>query len=540
MIRSKIFSLVLIFSTLPVQAKWFSSFDETASSLKIENQLQSLSLEQKVGQLFIFGFHGKKLNSSLKKLMQKTKPGGVILFSRNIHSARQLSQLNRSLQSSSIKNSKVPLLIALDQEGGTVSRIKTNPKIPSALAIGQTKDETIAERMGYLVGKLLYSLGVNMNLAPVLDLSNPYKKSFIGTRSFGNNPKLVSRLANAYAQGLEGAGVLATGKHFPGHGNLKADSHHSLPIKKVSLPELMSSDLMPFSLFMQKLRAPAIMVAHVAFPQIDQTRAPATFSKPILQGVLRSQLNYDGLIVTDDIEMAATQGVGSFEERAIRAIQAGADLVMVAWSQKSQYKAYQAVLKAVKEKRISLSTLNSAVRRVLKTKSKYLFDKSSEQKRLAQFRKIMKSSYFKHVTDLVLEKNFYQSLGKLKEKSFIYTKEPIYFISAIRSVATAFQKESKIKTHWIPIKTKISKIQQRIRSQKKPYLLYYVTGKYSAKKLQRLPKELKKRTLVVNTDSPALLSKRNSYLGVIDIFSSHPRVGKLVAENLVRRPALNE
>src|SRR5690606_26764467 len=155
---------------------------------------------------------------------------------------------------------------------------------------------------------------------------------------------------------------------------------------------------------------PAIMVAHVSFPLIDPSMTPATFSKPILSGILRQQLKFQGLVVTDDIEMAAAEGVGNFEERAVRAIEAGADLVMVAWSVSAQRKAVQAVLRSVRDGRLPLATVEAAVRRVLTAKHKYSSFDRAPQPDLNLFRNVVKSNYIRELTDLILDKNFYRSL----------------------------------------------------------------------------------------------------------------------------------
>lgn len=531
---SKIISLVLVLTSslsfYRAEAKWFSSFEETALGIEAEKKLQKMSLEQKVGQMFLFGFKGKDFSHSLRSLMDETLPGGIIVFSRNIHTARQMVQLNHSLQKTSLQNTGVPLLIALDQEGGNVSRIRTKPAIPSALALGKANDETLSERMGYTVGKLLDSLGFNMNLAPVLDLSDPEKKSFIGTRSFGNNPSQVAKIANAYANGLDAAGVLATGKHFPGHGNLRTDSHKELPEKSANLAELLTSDLMPFSLFMKSVRSPAIMVAHVSYPKIDSTRKPATFSRPILTDLLRQRLKYDGLVITDDIEMAATQGVGNFEERAIQAVNAGADLIMVAWSRPAQKKAVRAVLQAIRSKRISMQTIDSAVRRILITKLKYTSFQKASKPNLNIFRQVSKSQYLKDLSQTILEKNFFHSLNQLSEKSFVQTSKTVHVISANQKFARQFAKKSLLPTKWHSIKTPSAVT----KKDKNSYVIVYVTGKGSARVARRLPAHIKSKTLVVNADTPGLINQRSKYLGVIDIFSSNYDVTELIAENVIR------
>ena len=487
-----------------------------------------------MGQLFIFGFSGQAYDTHLDSLIRDLRPGGVVVFGRNILNARQVVSLNRSLQRAAITASGVPLLIALDQEGGDVSRIRLSPPIPSALALGQTRDETLAERMGYLIGSVLAPLGFNMNLAPVLDLSDPNSRSFIGTRSFGGNPQLVSQMASAYALGLTQAGVLSTGKHFPGHGNVLSDSHKDLPTKEESLTQMISSDLRPFSLFMKNVKAPAIMVAHVAYPMIDPSRTPATFSKPILSGILRNQLQYQGLVITDDIEMAATHGVGNFEERAIRAIEAGADLVMVAWSREAQRKAVAAVLRAVKERRIPEEIIERAVRRILTTKYNYSSLRSAPLPNIETFRQIVKSNSLRDLTDLILDKNFFRSMNGLSEKSFVRTRNPVYIISTKSDFFESFHNSSLLQSIWVPYRTNDPDLQKTLDQNPNSYAVLYLVGPRTASFANNLPRAIKQRLLIINATVPGIVRHVDDFLGVLNIYSRHPGAGRLAAENLIR------
>ena len=179
---------------------------------------------------------GEKLNHGLDSAIRGNKPGAIIVFGRNIKSADQISKLCYSAQAASYEATGVPLLIAVDQEGGNVTRIRTAPPLPSALALGKTRDPALAKEAGHGTGRLLRSLGFNMNLAPVMDVTDPSHDRFIGTRTFGDDPQLVAKMSTAFALGLQESDILPTGKHFPGHGGLNQDSHLGTPTKRASPP----------------------------------------------------------------------------------------------------------------------------------------------------------------------------------------------------------------------------------------------------------------------------------------------------------------
>ena len=208
--------------------------------------LFSVTVEQKVGQLFVLGTPEYKFNHRLMSHLSAIKPGGIILFKRNIKNHKQVIELNKSLHKINSYNSKHPLLIMTDQEGGTVTRINfNNHYIPSASDLGQLNNYHLTASLGYFTGILLETLGFNMNLAPVVDLSSSYK-NFIGSRSFGSDPHHVFHHAMAFSKAMKKYNVLSTLKHFPGHGNTDVDSHIQTPEKNQSLNELLSTDLAPF------------------------------------------------------------------------------------------------------------------------------------------------------------------------------------------------------------------------------------------------------------------------------------------------------
>ena len=383
-----IFSSRLFANSDSFNAKYFKNNDAN-----IDRIISKMPLEKKVGQLFIYGFIGKRLNFKLKKLLSRHTPGGVIIFKRNIHNLESIYQLNLKMQQIAKQNSRLPLFIMVDQEGGNVSRLKIKPRPPSAHAIGQTKNLLIAKRYGQITGELLYLTGFNFNLAPVTDLSNPYVKNFIGSRSFGDHPEDVYLNAREFSKGLLEYSVLPTFKHYPGHGNINQDSHHKTPIKNSTLRELSLTDLVPYSNLANSKMPSAVMTSHIVFPNIDSSLKAATYSRVLLTDILRKKLGYTGLIITDDLQMTGASGLGHVGRQAVAALNAGCDMLMVAWSLEKQVFAQKFVLSSVKRGLISENRINDSLRRILRIKLNQdrspAFDPKVLQSRLSKLKREM-------------------------------------------------------------------------------------------------------------------------------------------------------
>lgn len=331
-----------------------------SASRIIYNQL---SLDEKIGQLLIIGISNDKVDKDLVEHLNKVKPGGIILFKKNISSEHKLLDFNSEIQ----RHVKAPLFIAVDQEGGTVTRIKTVPRLPSARWIGSVGDANLTKRLGKSLGKILRAHGINMNLAPVLDVSDKNTNTFLGSRSYSDNPEVVANIGTAFSAGLLSAGVLPTAKHFPGLGSIKGDLHDHAVENSASYKEMQLSHLAPFRKF-SALSTSALMLSHASYPALDSSNKPATFSSLISKNILRNDLGYNGLVVTDDLMMGGARGTSSFEDNLSAALNSGADLLLFAWSKKSQLRAKRALLSAVKSGKINMNTLDEKVFRIIKTK----------------------------------------------------------------------------------------------------------------------------------------------------------------------------
>jgi beta-N-acetylhexosaminidase len=330
--------------------------------------LRQLSLTDKVGQLFMVGFEGTGMSSDLADWMSTYGWGSVIVFGRNVESPAQLLQLTRGLQALTQRRGRPPLLIAVDQEGGRVSRLKVPfTPFPSAAMLGQTESERLVHNVGHAMACELRAVGINMDMAPVLDvLTNP-ANTVIGDRAFSSHAGSVARLGTAFIHGMRAAGVLTVGKHFPGHGDTVLDSHVALPVSERMVTQLNACELLPFRAAIAA-GIGAIMTAHVIYPTWD-TQHPATLSSTILAKILREEMGFTGVIVTDDLGMAAVAETVPWAEIAPRALHAGADLLLICHNRQCQESAYAAVLDAVHSGKFPEALLDQAVARIQGLKS---------------------------------------------------------------------------------------------------------------------------------------------------------------------------
>ncbi|ACV49279.1 MULTISPECIES: beta-N-acetylhexosaminidase [Halomicrobium] len=330
-----------------------------------------LDLATKVGQLFVVGFEGPEPTEDLRELLTDYRCGNVIYFSRNIDSPEQVAELSRELQTIATEaGPEIPLFVTADQEGGVVSRTDWGTEPPSQMSIGAGRDADLARSVGGAVGAELASIGVNFDLTPVLDVNNNPDNPVIGVRSFGEEPELVGDLGAAMADGMQSEGVLACGKHFPGHGDTSADSHHSLPVVDHDRERLDAVELAPFRRAIDA-GIDAIMTTHVSFPTITgDDELPATVSRDVQTGLLREQLGFDGLVVTDGMEMNAIADEMGTPEGCVQAVEAGCDLLLVCHTPAVQKDSVEAVIDAVESGRIDESRIDDAVERVLEYKER--------------------------------------------------------------------------------------------------------------------------------------------------------------------------
>lgn len=359
---------LLLFQALPAAAESKPSGD------RVDALIKAMPLEAKAGQVLVGFFRGDSVTPSLRSMIGRIRPGGMVLYSStgNIVNPDQVTRLTRSLQEAAASADAVPLFIAVDQEGGRVNRLTRGVTVfPGNMALGATADPELAAKAAGVTARELRTLGITVNFAPVADvLLNP-ANPVIGTRSFGSDPGLVARMACAMVAPAAAEGVLCVAKHFPGHGNTSVDSHYGLPVDDSPLEVLEKFHLAPFGALV-KAGVPALMTAHVSVPELDQRNPfPATLL-PKTYAVLREKLGFRGLIVTDSLGMKALDRYWSIEETAVLALQAGADLLLLGadpgHDPEELESIHRALVSAVLTDRIPRSRLDEAVRRILKAK----------------------------------------------------------------------------------------------------------------------------------------------------------------------------
>jgi beta-N-acetylhexosaminidase len=325
----------------------------------------TLDLATQAARLFTVGFHGKGVSDDLSDLLARGV-GGVIFFSRNVGQPLEVFELTNAIK----RQAGRPLILALDQEGGKVARLRQGfSDLPSMRAVGETRSASLSRELGSLLGRELRAVGFDMNYAPVLDVDTNPDNPVIGSRAFGRTPELVSELGLALADGLERVGVAACGKHFPGHGDTSQDSHLELPRLSHPLARLQSVELKPF-LAAVAAGIPSLMTAHVIFEPLDPVY-PATMSRPVLHELLREQMGYDGLIVSDDLEMRAIADHFSVEETVVRGLNAGVDQFLCCHTAEVAQRAIEAVVHAVEGGTVSRETLANANRRIRTFSDRY-------------------------------------------------------------------------------------------------------------------------------------------------------------------------
>lgn len=343
----------------------------------VEEQINNMSIEEKIGQMLIVTDSSTIADEDLLKKLEIIKPGGFILFSDNIESYEQTTKLIEDINSTA----DIPMFISIDQEGGRVARIKKLSDtevtiIPSMYKLGLTKDEELAYEVGKVVGEELRALNINMDFAPVLDIYSNPENTVIGDRAFGSTAELVSNMALSFSQGLESTGVISVYKHFPGHGDTYEDSHNTLPIITKTKEELMELELIPFKDAIEN-GADVIMVGHLAIPSITGNSKPASLSKEVITELLKKELGFNGIVITDALNMGALTKQYTEEEIYINAINAGIDILLMP---EFDNETIEIILKEVEEGIIKVEEINDSVEKILELKYNKLFQENKYTK----------------------------------------------------------------------------------------------------------------------------------------------------------------
>lgn len=330
-----------------------------------------MSLEQKIGQLVMVGVPGTRLTDDTKRIISRYRPGGIILFGFNIENREQTRSFIGDMQKYSMEINGMPMLVSIDQEGGRVFRIRDGvTQFPGNLALGAADDRSLTYRVARVLGMQLRKMGVNMNLAPVLDVNNNPLNPVINTRSFGSNPLEVAMLGISYILGLQESFCIAVGKHFPGHGDTSDDSHLTLPVIPYDMDRLNKVELFPFARAV-KSGVESVMTAHISYPKIINDNTPATLSKYFLSDILRKKMKFSGIIITDDMEMHAISRNYGIGKAAVMSIKAGTDIVLVSSNGKSIGEIVSTIKSSVTTGELSVNRIDESVVRIIETKLRY-------------------------------------------------------------------------------------------------------------------------------------------------------------------------
>lgn len=328
----------------------------------VEEILQSMTLAEKIGQMVMIGVHGTAVNDDSRFMLTQYHMGGIIFFDRNLETRAQAKSFAADLNK--VTAGKVPLFVAIDEEGGRVSRMKheiTPP--PSQEEIGSSGDSSLAYRYANSVAQDLKSIGVNVNFAPVADVGTR------DTRSFSDNENVVANFVDAAARGYEDAGIFYCLKHFPGLGLGKVDTHQDISVVDASRETLESIDFVPFrkTIAARDNSRFMVMVGHLKYSALDAEN-PASISPAIVTGILRNELGFTGVIITDDLDMGAVAKYNDERTLGAAAVKAGADIVLSCHEYDKQQKIYLGILDAVQSGEISEARIDESVRRILKMK----------------------------------------------------------------------------------------------------------------------------------------------------------------------------
>jgi beta-N-acetylhexosaminidase len=489
-----------------------------------------MSVQQKVGQVFIWTYSGSMFTSIMRRWLERFQPGALIVFGRNIKSPVQIARYNADLQALAGLKLKAPFFLMIDQEGGIVTRLRTSVPLPSALALGRMGDAKFIEGFGKASASVLRDVGFNVNLAPVLDISNPNRDSFIGNRAFGEDPEDVATLAVAYARGVSDGGMLPTAKHFPGHGGVKQDSHQTTPRKLATYAELADKDIVPFEEYSQSGFPKAVMMAHLSLPNVDVSGVPATYSSVLIGDYLRRKLKYDGLVITDDLEMSGASLEKDIGERAIKAFLAGNDMLMLAGAPINQHHAFNAMLAAVNSGRISEARLKESVLRILNYKKDlklgpFQYDETKTQTAIAAVEKLSRE---------VLSKNFRQSVkGKTAKWPELSPDTQALVLSSDKRFFDGFAAQFKGKALFYHLTPQSLYDAPRVLARPRfRFAVYYASGTRTARWLAHLPNELRAKIIVVNSNHAAEVENQDSFMSVLNVNSHCPECGLELAQAL--------
>lgn len=513
--------------------------------MKKMKTINEMTIEEKIGQLLWIGFQGYEFNDNLKYLIDKYKVGNIILFTRNIKDIKQLYNLNKEIHEYIYEKTNIMPFISIDQEGGMVTRIMDGATFcPGNMTLATSPVEKAYE-IGKIMGVELRSLGINMNLAPSLDVNNNPLNPVIGVRSYSDDPKIVSEYGKNYIRGLQEQGLIATSKHFPGHGDTDSDSHKSLPTVAHDKDRLDKVELYPFKANINETKA--IMSAHVFFPAYEQGNLPATLSYNVITNLLKKELGYKGLVISDCMEMKAIDDNYTTPKGCLMGLKAGLDQVMVSATFEKQIASLETIHEAFKNGELTEEEINEKVEKILKLKEESLpyMQKYFYEKSFAEVYPTIDNQAHKEIAQKIVDDSLTLVKGKnisLYKKTLVICAEPFATTIAedelnVRSIASVI-KEQKIGVDVEKIEVNLSEEEiERLYNEAKKYEQVLVCT-YNANlftkqadlvnKLDLLDNEL----FVLSTRSPYDLYKFNQISNYLCLYEYTPNSVRTIAKYL--------
>lgn len=376
--------LVVILSTILIieSSNNISDNDNEINNIVTSKyNIKDMSLKEKIGQMLIIDYTKDTYDTNLDRIIKTVKPGGFILMSDNIKYYDNTISLVKSLK----PKSNIPMIIAIDEEGGRVQRtilLKDTPvtNVPSMYELGKTNNQLLAYQVGVILAKKVKTLGVNLDFAPVLDIYSNKNNKVIGDRSLSEDKNIVTNLSISIQKGLEDNNVNTYIKHFPGHGDTETDSHLDIPIINKTYEELLDNELYPFIKSI-KNGSKMVMVGHIALPKITNNNVPASLSKEIITDILKNKLIFKGLVITDALNMKALINNYTEKEIYINAINAGVDILLMPQNPENAVKYIE---EAIKENKILINQIDASVEKILNYKEKYLKDEYLDKSYLSK------------------------------------------------------------------------------------------------------------------------------------------------------------
>lgn len=508
----------------------------------VEEILARMSIDEKIGQLLLVGFPQDKLDSKLSAHISKNSIGSFLIFKRNITSLDQLKKLNSSLAQQSIKQFRIPPLIAIDQEGGNVTRISTNPKLPFLFHFGDLADSKFSYHYGYYTGQMLASLGFNLNLAPVLDIADFNSNSFIALRSFGGDPARVAQNGTAYSQGLVSQGVVPTAKHFPGLGATALDPHNTVVSNSTSWIDMERNNFLPFRDFSKIGPHTAVMMSHMIYKGIDSSGQPASFSKYLINDVLRRKLGFQGVVITDDLHMKASSSSMSPSEAALASLRAGSDLVMLSWSFAEQSKTFERIKNAIIKKDLSIEAVNDKVKRIL-TLKKFVYPKTSAPSRsLASVTTSdtpIKTGAKNDTVDSLAVNQLLKLVLSAKMRSVFFRpqleeKKRLCLVSNQQRLFNLIGKKDTnvFKGYHYPKTSAAKALTQFFKTSSCDLFIITVDNNQQARVINQISDLNNKKLVIINHAIPTMVQNRWRYFSVLDLYGISIKTEELLADKI--------